>query len=71
MEGARYAREKYMDSSVKFNDCYKYAVVRNLLYNSGKKIEVLANYEPQLHYFTEWWKQFYGTVYSRWRETFI
>ena len=60
MEGARYAREKYMDSSVKFNDCYKYAVVRNLLYNSGKKIEVLANYEPQLHYFTEWWKQLYG-----------
>ena len=60
MEGARYAREKYIDSSVKFNDCYKYAVVRNLLYNSGKKIEVLANYEPQLHYFTEWWKQLYG-----------
>lgn len=60
MEGARYAREKYMDSSIKFNDCYKYAVIRNLLYNSGKKIEVLANYEPQLHYFTEWWKQLYG-----------
>lgn len=60
MEGARDAREKYMDSSIKFNDCYKYAVVRNLLYNSGKKIEVLANYEPQLHYFTEWWKQLYG-----------
>ncbi len=60
MSGARDAREKYMDSSVKFNDCYKYAVVRNLLYNSGKKIEILANYEPQLHYFTEWWKQLYG-----------
>lgn len=60
MQGARDAREKYMDSSIKFNDCYKYAVVRNLLYNSGKKIEVLANYEPQLHYFTEWWKQLYG-----------
>ncbi|MCI8291238.1 MAG: glucose-6-phosphate isomerase [Clostridia bacterium] len=60
MQGAKDAREKYMDSSIKFNDCYKYAVVRNLLYNSGKKIEVLANYEPQLHYFTEWWKQLYG-----------
>ena len=60
MLGARNAREKYMDPSIKFNDCYKYAVVRNLLYNSGKKIEVLANYEPQLHYFTEWWKQLYG-----------
>lgn len=60
MQGAKDAREKYMDSSVKFNDCYKYAVVRNLIYNSGKKIEVLANYEPQLHYMTEWWKQLYG-----------
>ena len=60
MQGAKDAKEKYMDSSIKFNDCYKYAVVRNLLYNSGKKIEVLANYEPQLHYFTEWWKQLYG-----------
>ncbi len=60
MQGARDAREKYLDPSVKFNDCYKYAVIRNLLYNSGKKIEILANYEPQLHYFTEWWKQLYG-----------
>ncbi len=60
MQGARDARAKYMDSSVKFNDCYKYAVVRNLIYNSGKKVEVLANYEPQLHYMTEWWKQLYG-----------
>lgn len=60
MQGARDARDKYMDSSVKFNDCYKYAVVRNLLYNSEKKIEILANYEPQLHYFAEWWKQLYG-----------
>lgn len=60
MQGARDAREKYLESSIKFNDCYKYAVVRNLLYKSGKKIEILANYEPQLHYFTEWWKQLYG-----------
>ena len=60
MQGARDARAKYMDPSVKFNDCYKYAVVRNLIYNSGKKVEVLANYEPQLHYMTEWWKQLYG-----------
>ncbi len=60
MQGANDAREKYLEPSVKFNDCYKYAVVRNLLYTSGKKIEVLANYEPQLHYFTEWWKQLYG-----------
>ena len=60
MEGARIAREKYLDSNVKFNECYKYAVVRNLLYNSGKKIEVFANYEPSLHFFTEWLKQLFG-----------
>ena len=39
MQGARDARAKYMDPSVKFNDCYKYAVVRNLIYNSGKKLK--------------------------------
>ena len=60
MKGAQDAREKYSDPSVKFNDCYKYAVVRNLLYRSEKKVEVLANYEPCMHYFTEWWKQLYG-----------
>ena len=60
MEGARNAREKYLDPNVKFNECYKYAVIRNLLYESGKKIEVFANYEPGLHYFTEWLKQLFG-----------
>lgn len=37
-----------------------YATVRNLLYNEGKKIEILANYNPKLQYFSEWWKQLYG-----------
>ena len=60
MLGARNAQKKYCDANLKYNDCYKYAVVRNLLYNSNKKIEVLANYEPKLHFFTEWWKQLYG-----------
>ena len=60
MQGAKDAMDKYSDSSVKFNECYQYAVVRNLLYNSGKTTEILANYEPQLHYFTEWWKQLFG-----------
>ena len=60
MKGAKLAQDKYADEDVKYNDCYKYAVVRNLLYNSNKTIEVLANYEPKLHYFTEWWKQLYG-----------
>lgn len=60
IKGAADARDKYSDQDVKFNDCYKYAVIRNLLYNSGKRIEILANYEPSLHYITEWWKQLYG-----------
>lgn len=37
-----------------------YAAVRNTLYNKGKKIEILANYHPKLHYIAEWWKQLYG-----------
>lgn len=60
MKGAKDAQEKYSDSNLKYNDCYKYAVLRNMLYNSGKNIEILANYEPKLHYFTEWWKQLFG-----------
>ena len=60
MQGAKEAQDKYAESGVKYNDCYKYAVCRNLLYNSNKKIEILANYEPKLHYFTEWWKQLFG-----------
>ncbi|MDE5647772.1 MAG: glucose-6-phosphate isomerase [Muribaculaceae bacterium] len=37
-----------------------YAMTRNALYNAGKKIEILVNYNPRLHYFAEWWKQLYG-----------
>ena len=37
-----------------------YAMTRNALYNAGKKIEILVNYNPKLHYFGEWWKQLYG-----------
>ena len=60
MEGARIAQERYSEPDVRFNECYQYAVARNLLYRSGKTIEILANYEPKLHYMTEWWKQLYG-----------
>ena len=60
MEGAKEAQDRYSDPKIKYNDCYKYAVIRNILYKSGKNIEILANYEPKLHYFTEWWKQLYG-----------
>ena len=37
-----------------------YAACRNALYQSGKKIEILVNYQPKLHYLNEWWKQLYG-----------
>ena len=60
MEGAAAAREAYATEDLKNNDCYKYAAMRNVLYNKGKGIEVLVNYEPNLHYFNEWWKQLYG-----------
>ena len=60
MKGAKAAQDKYSEPDVKYNECYKYAVARNLLYKSGKTIEILANYEPKLHYMTEWWKQLYG-----------
>ena len=58
MQGAAGAREKYMD--LEDNECYKYAVYRNALYKVGKKIEILVNYEPAMHYFAEWWKQLFG-----------
>ena len=60
MEGARIAQERYNDSNLKYNECYQYAVVRNILYKLYKNIEILVNYEPKMHYFTEWWKQLYG-----------
>lgn len=60
MIGAKIAQDKYSDSSIKYNECYQYAVYRNLLYLDDKDIEILVDYEPKLHYFIEWWKQLYG-----------
>ena len=60
MEGAKKAQDKYNNPELKENDCYKYAVVRNILYKLYKNTEILVNYEPKMHYFTEWWKQLYG-----------
>jgi glucose-6-phosphate isomerase len=61
IEGAQ-TMEKLTDVNVPFaeNMAAQYAVVRNELYNSGKKIEILVNYHPKLHYVAEWWKQLYG-----------
>ena len=60
MQGAADARETYANPNLAENDCYKYAAARNALYNKGKNIELLVNYEPALHYFNEWWKQLFG-----------
>lgn len=60
MRGARDAQEKYSDENLKYNECYKFAVTRNILYKSHKDIEILVNYEPRMHYFAEWWKQLFG-----------
>ncbi len=48
------------DSSFEENISAQYAVARNALYKSGKKIEIVANYHPKMHYVAEWWKQLYG-----------
>ena len=60
MNGAKMAQDKYNDSNLKYNECYKYAVVRNILYKLYKNIEIFVNYEPKMHYFTEWLKQLFG-----------
>lgn len=60
LEGARFAQEKYLDKNLKYNDCYKYAVARNILYGKEKNIEILVSYEPKMHYMIEWWKQLFG-----------
>lgn len=60
MAGAQQAADRYRTASLSDNDCYQYAVMRNVLYRKGKTTELLVNYEPSLHYFSEWWKQLFG-----------
>ncbi|HAQ08088.1 MAG TPA: glucose-6-phosphate isomerase [Bacillus bacterium] len=60
MKGAAQAREDFSKSELEENAAYQYAAVRNALYNKGKTIEMLVNYEPSLQYFSEWWKQLFG-----------
>ena len=56
------AMEKQCGADVPFseNPAAIYAAVRNALYAEGKKIEILMNYQPKLHYYMEWWKQLFG-----------
>ncbi|MGV3487292.1 MAG: glucose-6-phosphate isomerase [Tuberibacillus sp.] len=60
IEGARDAQADFMNPELEHNFAYQYAAARNILYNKGKAIELLINYEPNLHYFSEWWKQLFG-----------
>ena len=60
MEGAQAGRKAALEASFEENDALKYAALRNILLRKGKCIEILANYEPSVHYVSEWWKQLYG-----------
>ena len=60
MEGAAEGRKLAMEQKFEDNDALQYAAVRNILLRKGKSVEILANYEPSLHYVSEWWKQLYG-----------
>jgi len=60
MAGAASARERAINAPFEENDAVLYAALRNILYNKGKSVEIMANYEPCVHYVSEWWKQLYG-----------
>jgi len=60
MEGAASMRNYCLNNSFEDNDALKYAAVRNTLLRKGKSIEILVNYEPSLHFVSEWWKQLFG-----------
>lgn len=60
MLGAKEAMIDYNNKTFYENDALLYATIRTILYNKGKNIEILANYEPRLHYIAEWWKQLYA-----------
>lgn len=60
MLGASDASCDFNNENLDTNYAYQYAVVRNALHRKGKDVELLVNYEPKLHYFSEWWKQLYG-----------
>ncbi len=60
MEGAASARKEALENDFAENSALQYAAARNILLRKGKAIEIVANYEPSLHYVSEWWKQLYG-----------
>jgi len=60
MEGAKEARKDALEQEFTQNHTLQYAALRNILLRKGKTVEVMANYEPNLHFIAEWWKQLYG-----------
>lgn len=60
MEGAAEGRKQALNADFADNDALKYAAIRNILFRKGKGIEIMANYEPSVHFVSEWWKQLYG-----------
>lgn len=60
MLGAYDAMKDYSEKDYYDNDAMLYAATRNILYNKGKNVEILTNYEPRLHYISEWWKQLFA-----------
>ncbi len=60
MAGAAEGRKMAIESDFEDNEALKYAAIRNILYRKGKSVEIVANYEPSMHYVSEWWKQLYG-----------
>jgi glucose-6-phosphate isomerase len=60
MKGAADAQHEFGNPKLSENQAYQYAAVRNALYRKGKTIEILVNYEPSLHFVSEWWKQLFG-----------
>ena len=60
MEGAASGRKHALEADFEENDALLYAAMRNILLRMGKNVEIVANYEPSLHYVSEWWKQLFG-----------
>ncbi|MCC5814287.1 MAG: glucose-6-phosphate isomerase [Leptospira sp.] len=61
VKGAQEMRTDLLDeNNTTTNLAIKYAYLRNAIYQTGRKVEILVNYNPAFHYFSEWWKQLYG-----------
>jgi len=60
LKGAQDAYDRFLNTDLTQNESYLYAATRYLLYKSGKKIEMLVGYEPNLLFLNEWWKQLFG-----------